>query len=55
MPTEGQTQQPAGVKLNMGKPIKGTRIMVSRDVTIKSDLRIDNCPYKGNPVFNAQK
>ncbi len=36
------------------KPL-GRRTMVSRDETIKSTLKIDNCEYKGNAVLNANK
>ena len=54
MPTYGEEQKPAGVnKSPMQKPL-GKRVMESRNATIKSSLSIDNCPYKGNAVLNAQ-
>ena len=55
MPTIGKTQKPAGVKKNIDKPILTKRTMVSRDKNIKSGLAIDNCPYNGNAVINANK
>ncbi len=55
MPIKGQSQKPAGVPLNVGKPVVGTRVMKSNNSTITPTLRqIDNIPYKGNPVLNAQ-
>jgi len=36
------------------KPL-GERKMVSRNETIKTTLKIDNCEYKGNAVLNANK
>ncbi|MBC8436715.1 hypothetical protein H8D85_00160 [bacterium] len=54
MPNYGEQQKPAGVnKSPMQKPL-GKRVMESRNSTIKSSLSIDNCPYKGNAVLNAQ-
>jgi len=54
MPTYGEKQKSAGVnKSPMRKPL-GKRTMESRNATIKSSLSIDNCPYKGNAVLNAQ-
>lgn len=56
MPSIGEYQQPAGVKLPCGKPVVGTRTMVSNNSTITPTLRkIDNIEYKGNPVLNAQR
>jgi hypothetical protein len=55
MPTYGETQKPAGVdKSPANKPL-GKRVMESRSRLIKPSLSIDNCPYKGNPVLNANK
>lgn len=56
MPSQGEYQQPAGVPLKGGKPICGTRVMRSNNTTIIPTLRqIDNVPYKGNAVLNANK
>ena len=55
MPTYGEKQKSAGVdKSPTCKPL-GKRVMESRNKNIKSDLSIDNIPYKGNAVFNAQR
>jgi len=53
MPKQGMTQRPAGV--NTTKPVKnlGTRVMRSRNRMIESSLKIDNVPYVGNAVLNA--
>ena len=49
MPNYGEKQKPAGVKLECGKPIVGTRVMKSNNSTITPTLRrIDNIQYKGN-------
>jgi len=56
MPSQGEYQQPAGIKLECKKTIPGTRIMRSNNTTIIPTLRqIDNVPYKGNAVLNANK
>jgi len=56
MPSYGEKQKPAGKELNTAKPIVGTRIMRSNNTTIIPTLRqIDNIPYKGNAVLNANK
>jgi hypothetical protein len=56
MPSYGEKQQPAGKVLNTAKPIVGTRTMESNNSTVMPTLRrIDNIPYKGNAVLNAQK
>jgi|TARA_E500000318_G_scaffold10344_1_gene9164 hypothetical protein len=56
MPSYGQKQKPAGKKIKCGKPIVGTRNMVSNNMTIVPTLnRIDNIPYKGNPALLAQR
>lgn len=55
MPSQGEKQKPAGLPLKGGKPVVGTRVMKSNNSTITPTLRqIDNIPYKGNPVLNAQ-
>ncbi len=33
----------------------GKRVMTSRDMTIKSDLSVDNITYKGNANLLAQR
>ena len=54
MPSQGEYQKPAGVLLSSGKGICGTRIMKSNNTTIIPTLRqIDQIPYKGNAVLNA--
>jgi len=56
MPSYGEKQKPAGVKLYCGKPIVGTRVMKSNNSTITPTLKkIDNIPYKGNPALLAQR
>ena len=53
MPSKGLKQYPAGV--NKSKPVKniGTRTMRSRNRMIESALKIDDVPYVGNAVLNA--
>ncbi len=53
MPRKGLKQIPAGV--NKSKQVKnlGTRTMRSRNRMIESALKIDNVPYVGNAVLNA--
>ncbi len=53
MPTQGGSQTPAGVDKSPEFVNVGTRKMVSRNMMIKSNLSIDNVPYKGNAVLNA--
>ncbi len=53
MPTYGEKQTPCGVDKSPEFLNVGTRRMVSRNMMIKSNLSIDNVPYKGNPVLNA--
>ena len=56
MPSYGQKQKPAGKKLKCGKPIVGTRVMKSNNSTISPMIgTIDNIPYKGNAVLNANR
>ncbi len=55
MPEQGQYQKPAGVEKPCGCQPLGTRIMESNNSVITPTLRrIDNIPYKGNAVLNAQ-
>ena len=56
MPSYGEKQKPAGVDLGNKLPMPKTRVMVSNNSTITPTLkRIDNIPYKGNAVLNAQE
>ena len=55
MPSYGEYQKPAGVKLSCGCTNLSTRTMKSNNMMVKTTLRIDNVPYKGNSVLNAQK
>ena len=56
MPSYGEKQAPAGKVLNTAKPIVGTRVMKSNNKVIEPTLnRIDNIPYKGNAVLNANR
>tara|TARA_R110000824_G_scaffold343672_1_gene530312 strand:- start:91 stop:261 length:171 start_codon:yes stop_codon:yes gene_type:complete len=55
MPTYGEAQKPAGVDKSPAKKPLGRRKMQSRQTNVESTLSIDNCPYKGNPVLNANK
>jgi hypothetical protein len=53
MPNYGESQKPSGVNTSPEFINVGTRKMTSRDMTIRCGLSIDNVPYKGNPVLNA--
>ena len=57
MPSYGEKQKPAGIKLPCGSKPLGERKMVSRNSTIKTTLKIDNIPHKlqSNAVLNANK
>ena len=56
MPSYGEKQMPAGVNIPCKIPVIGTRVMDSNNSTITPTLkRIDNIPYKGNAVLNANK
>ena len=55
MPSYGKTQIPAGVKKACGYPPVGERKMMSKNTNIKTSLKIDNVPYKGNAVLNANR
>tara|TARA_R110001599_G_scaffold125931_1_gene298894 strand:- start:30 stop:200 length:171 start_codon:yes stop_codon:yes gene_type:complete len=56
MPNYGEKQMPSGVNIPCKIPVVGTRVMVSNNSTITPTLkRIDNIPYKGNAVLNANK
>jgi len=55
MPSYGEKQKPAGKDISpKNKPLE-ERSMVSRNTTIKTTLKIDNCEYKGNATLNAQR
>lgn len=53
MPEQGKKQMPSGVDKSPKFINVGTRTMQSRNMMIKSSLRIDNVPYKGNATLNA--
>ena len=55
MPSYGKMQKPAGVKKPCGCPPAGKRRMMSKNMNIRTSLKIDNVPYKGNAVLNANK
>ncbi len=55
MPAYGEKQKPAGVDKSSPQKQLGKRKMESRNVNIKPSLIIDNCPYNGNAVLNANK
>ena len=55
MPSYGEYQKPAGVKLSCGCAHVSTRTMKSNNMMVKTTLRIDNIPYKGNAVLNANR
>ena len=56
MPTYGEQQQPAGKAIATKLPIPGKRVMKCNNSTITPTLEsIDNCPYKGNAVLNANR
>tara|TARA_Y100000034_G_C6525653_1_gene226340 strand:+ start:342 stop:509 length:168 start_codon:yes stop_codon:yes gene_type:complete len=55
MPTYGQAQKAAGINKSPAQKILGKRIMKSRNRLIEPTLSVDNIPYKGNAVLNANK
>jgi hypothetical protein len=55
MPTAGKSQKPAGVNKTRAQKPLGRRTMDSRNTNIETSLIIDNVPYKGNAVLNANK
>ena len=55
MPAYGEKQKSAGVDKSPPKKPLGRRTMDSRDVNIETSLIIDDVPYKGNPVHNANR
>ena len=55
MPTYGQAQKAAGIDKSPAPKILGKRVMRSKNRMIESDLSIDNIPYKGNAVLNANQ
>jgi|TARA_Y100001973_G_C5160922_1_gene313476 hypothetical protein len=57
MPSYGEKQRAAGVKLNTPKrcmPV-GDRTMKSKDGTIAKAFTVNNIPYKGNANLNANR
>ncbi len=56
MPSYGEKQKSAGVKLPCGCKPLGTRVMKSNNSTITPTLKkIDNIAYKGNAVLRANR
>ena len=57
MPTQGESQKPAGVKLKTPDRCKRVeqRTMRSRNNTIEPALTIDNIGYKGNANLLANR
>ncbi len=55
MPSYGEKQKPAGVKLECGCKSMGPRSMESRDKTISTALKLEPVQYKGNAVLNANR
>jgi len=56
MPSNGETQKSAGVKLNNGPKPFGRKVMKSNMTNVIPNLKsIDTIPYKGNAVLNANK
>ena len=56
MPSYGEKQIPAGKECRpcLG-PLAGERSMKSRDMSIRTSLKIDNIDYKGNAALRANK
>lgn len=56
MPSYGEKQIPAGKECKpcLG-PLAGQRSMQSRDMSIKTSLKLDNIEYKGNAVLRANR
>tara|TARA_R100000908_G_C3750478_1_gene145109 strand:+ start:2106 stop:2279 length:174 start_codon:yes stop_codon:yes gene_type:complete len=56
MPSYGEKQQPAGYAKKCGCGPVGTRVMMSNKSNVTPVLKtIDNIPYKGNAVLNANR
>jgi hypothetical protein len=55
MPAQDQAQKAAGIDKSRAPKILGKRVMRSKDRMIESGLSIDNIPYKGNAVLNANR
>ena len=57
MPTIGENQKPAGVKLQTPNRCKRVeqRTMKSKDSTIQTSMTIDNIGYKGNANLLANR
>ena len=53
MPTYGEKQKAAGVNKSPIIANPGKRKMKSRNRMIETSLEIENVPYKGNAVLNA--
>lgn len=48
-------QKPAGKDISPANNLVGQRKMVSKNKNVETGLTIDNIPYKGNAVLNANK
>ena len=55
MPAQDQAQKAAGIDKSRAPKILDKRVMRSKNRMIESDLSIDNIPYKGNAVLNANQ
>ena len=55
MPTYGEEQTPAGIDKSKAPRKPGKRVMKSKNTNIISSLSIDDVPYKGNAVLNANR
>ena len=55
MPTYGEKQTPAGIDKSKAPRKPSKRVMKSRNTNIISNLSIDDIPYKGNAVLNANR
>jgi len=56
MPSYGENQKPAGYAKKCGCGPVGTRTMMSNKSNVTPTLKsIDNIPYKGNAVLNANR
>ena len=55
MPTYGEEQKAAGVDKSPPQKPLDKRTMKSRNRLIEPTLSIDNVPYKGNAVLNANR
>jgi|ETNmetMinimDraft_21_1059911.scaffolds.fasta_scaffold62248_3 hypothetical protein len=55
MPSNGKKQNPAGVNKSPHIAKLGNRKMESANRLMRTGFTIENCQYKGNPVFNANE